>query len=271
MPKEIDELHHDFYPLEEAARVSGISIHRLIRMGADGKLPIYVLAHLWATRAVYEIDTNGRIRIVDSNGPEGALYCLPLSNEQPLAEVCLREFKNKPENVTIRLDLNRILPYPDDGILRGLIPEVPFFLSEDRMVVSVNDLSSLADEATPGSRIGKAIPDCPEPAVVELEKEKIKTEGDRSGTDLNARVDEKVRETVSERARMAAKKKHSITDATKTIVLDQYKAGQWPSVAAAARDIYANLGIRQQNLKSTNALRTIGEWISDYKKGLAQE
>lgn len=190
----------------------------------------------------------------------GSRYDMSIFRTERVSASSFANFFTDPNAATVTLDMSHWAPLDsDEGELELCIHTEPEILvkdafAADKLVVMQKDLAVLIAKASPPQPIDEVQPTIVLPESVEL------------------LVAEAVRKDKSDQARKAAEKKNSSKwGGLREIVLGKYKAGHWKSVAAASREIYSELGIRQQLLAETNALRTIAEWISDYKKGQAQE
>lgn len=141
----------EYYPISKAAALLGREPEYLLHKGAQGSLPIFVMAEHWGGT------------ISDLTNVNGFFYATPgewvrLSDFAWLFPKTLRRFEDGAAEVTVTHTWNP--PNPETGQERHIELDVPVVVKQTQLFVLTKDIENIAVETTSRNveRINKKIP-----------------------------------------------------------------------------------------------------------------
>lgn len=144
-------IKRDYYPIEQAAKLTNHTVEDLIHFGAAGKVPVYVLLDLCYPKIIFEhnadADTDKDFRIIDPQGSEKSMYTVPVSGPQRITAFSLKQFELGADHVAAGLDWNRAMGLSTSGVRRWYYPDPVVNLAVSNMVITEADVRLLKGEA----------------------------------------------------------------------------------------------------------------------------
>jgi hypothetical protein len=304
------ELHRPYYPLAEAAEMSGYKDLDLIHMAEQRELPVRIIAGDWRLHSVFMIDDFNHKNSMDFQFVDpkildsfhflldGEEHVLSGASDKIVAQI--QGHGSPPRNRNAR-QLHDLYKWVNSRYASVETTAVsPYcltkFLIDQATATIALDIASKIFGPIVGHQCEIRVRTKPEILVKDaLAADKLvvmqrdlavliaktspspvveeATPPISVPENVESLVAERVRQAKSEHARKGGLERHKDTNAVKKIVWDLYASGKWNrvKVEAAAEEIFDQLPEHHHLFASGNGVVTFQRWIYAYKKEQRKE